>query len=521
MEHIMGIDLGTTNSSVGFIKASSPELIEDNGQRLLPSVVGISPDGDLLVGTPARNQYILFPERTIRSIKRKMGSETKVKMAGKEYTPQEISSIILKQLKTIAEKRLKEEVRKAVITVPAYFSDAQRQATKDAGELAGLEVVRIINEPTAAALAYGADKEKDQYILVYDLGGGTFDVSIVELSCGVTEVLASHGDNHLGGDDFDQRLVDYIAKRFERKHKIDLRQDRKALARLTRAAEEAKIELSGKPYVLIREEFIAKSDKGKPLHLEMELSREKFEELIEDLLDKTIKAIDVALNDAGLEKEELSKILLVGGSTRIPIVASLIEERLGIMPHMEVNPEECVTLGAAIQAGIISGKSPSAVLVDVVPYSLGISVLTQRFGLPFPDMFHILIKRNTAIPVSEADSFTTFYDNQEKVEIVVYQGENPIASKNVLLGKFMLEDIPRAPAGKPKIIVQFDYDVNGILQVRATNKETSKSQKITIKQSKERMSKEEKEQAKKGIDKLWQKAKDILHKEKDDGSGRE
>lgn len=512
MENIIGIDLGTTNSSVGFIKDGYPKIIENNGQRLLPSVVGFSPDGELLIGTPAKNQYIIAPDMTIKSIKRKMGSDAVFSLFQKDYTPQELSSIILKQLKFIAKDALGEEVTKAVITVPAYFSDAQRQATKDAGELAGLEVVRIINEPTAAALAYGIDKEEDQYVLIYDLGGGTFDVSIVEFSSGVTEVLASHGNNYLGGDDFDGRIVDYIVKQFKRKHNIDLKNDRKALARLTRAAELAKIELSDKPYALIKEEFIAESTKGKSLHLEMELSRQKFEELIEDLLEETLKSIDVAMNDAGLEKEELNKILLVGGSTRIPAVASLIESKLGILPHMEVNPEECVTLGAAIQAGIISGQSPSAVLVDVVPYSLGISVITHRFGLPLPDMFHVLIKRNTAIPVSKSDSFTTFMDDQDKVEVEVYQGEKPIASQNILLGKFLFKDIPKAPAGKPKIIVQFDYDVNGILHVSAVNKDTGKSQKITIKHAKERMNEKEKKSAKKSIDKLWQKAKDILNK---------
>ncbi|MDI6792761.1 MAG: Hsp70 family protein [bacterium] len=513
MEDIIGIDLGTTNSSVGIIKGHSPMLIENNGERLLPSVVGISPGGELLVGTPAKNQYILAPERTIKSIKRQMGCDVTVPIAEKEYTPQEISGIILKQLKTIAENALKKQISKAVITVPAYFSDSQRQATKDAGELAGLEVVRIINEPTAAALAYGADKEEDQHLMVYDLGGGTFDVSIVELSSGVIEVLASHGNNRLGGDDFDQRLVDHIARWFERKHKIDVRQDRQALARLTRAAEQAKIELSDKPYVLIREEFIAKSDDGKPLHLEIEISREKFKELIQDLLDETLEAIDITLSDAGLENKEIDKVLLVGGSTRIPAVADLIEKKMGISPHAEVDPEECVTLGAAIQAGIISGHSPSAVLVDVVPYSLGIAAVSNRFGLPLPDIFCKLIQRNTAIPVSKSEVFSTFMDNQKTVEIEVYQGESPIASQNVLLGKFKLEDVPEALAGKPKIIVQFDYDVNGILHVSALNKDTSQSQKLTIKHSRERMGKKEKQAAKKGIDKLWQKAKGVLHRE--------
>lgn len=409
--------------------------------------------------------------------------------------------MILRRVKEVAEGYFKEPVQKAVITVPAYFSDAQRQATKDAGEIAGLEVVRIINEPTAAALAYGLDRSESEKVLVYDLGGGTFDVSIVEVNEGVIEVIATAGNNRLGGDDFDERIVDFVAQEFKRKHDVDLREDRRALARLTRAAEAAKITLSDRPFARIQEPFIIEKD-GKPLNLDIELSRDRFESLIDDLLESTLDLVDRALNDAHLRKEDLSRVLLVGGSTRIPAVVRLIESHLGQVPRGEINPDECVALGAAIQAGLIAGEDVEMVLVDVAPYSLGIKVLGQQFGIMHPDVFSVLIPRNTPIPTSKAEVYTTVHDNQNTVKIEVYQGENPIASKNVLLGEFTLEGIPPMPQGKPEIVVQFDYDINGIVHISATERSTGKEEHLTITNARERMTEAQKEEAKRSLETL-------------------
>ncbi len=421
----IGIDLGTTFSLVASIEEGRPRVLADQGERLLPSVVGFSSQGELLVGAPARNQYVLEPEATVKSIKRKMGTEERVTLQGREFRPQEISAYILRELKQRAERALGEPVERAVITVPAYFTDAARQATRDAGEIAGFEAARIINEPTAAALAYGLDREDDQKVAVYDLGGGTFDVSIVELSQGVVEVRASHGNTQLGGDDFDQLLVDHLAEKFRAQHGIDLREDRRARARLTRAAEQAKIALSDAPYTRVTDEYIARKILV-PLHLDVEVSRTEFENLIRPLVRSTLESVDRALQDAGLRPKELSKVLLVGGSTRIPLVRQMLAAHLGSEPSAEVHPDEAVALGAAIQAAIIDGEPIEAILVDVAPHSLGIETVHLVLDHLLPDRFALLIPRNSTVPCSKADSFYTLTPEQDAVRIRVHQGDEPV-----------------------------------------------------------------------------------------------
>jgi len=423
-----------------------------------------------------------------------MGSDEQFVLGGKAYSPQEISAMILRKMKAVAEDTLGEEVTDVVITVPAYFSDAQRQTTREAGEIAGLNVVRIINEPTAAALAYEVSEEEEEKILVYDLGGGTFDVSIVEVNAGIVEVLASTGDTHLGGDDFDRRLMDYVAEEFQKEHEIDLREDPRSAARLIRAAEAAKIELSTRPFARIQEEFIATTG-GEALNLDIEISRERFEELIRDLLDKTMDCVGKALDDAGLKPVDIGKVLLVGGSTRIPLVSALLENRIGKPAKGEINPDECVALGAGIQGAIISGEDIDAVLVDVAPYSLGISILDIRRGRLVPDAFSKIIKRNTAIPCSRSEVYTTVHENQDKVKIKVYQGEARDARNNTFLGEFTVENIPPAPAGEPEIVVTFDYDVDGIVHVSAVERSSGEEKGITITDTRDRMSDEEKRKA--------------------------
>ncbi|MEK7398675.1 MAG: Hsp70 family protein [Candidatus Poribacteria bacterium] len=498
---IVGIDLGTTNSEVAIIENGRPTVLADkDGLQIIPSVVGVSPKGEMIVGTEARNQYIIAPERTIRSIKRKMGTAENVLMDGKGYTPQEISAFILRKLKEIAERKLG-DVKKAVITVPAYFSDVQRQATKDAGEIAGFEVMRIINEPTAAALAYGIDKEENQFLLVYDLGGGTFDVSVIEMNSGIVEVRASHGNTHLGGDDFDERIVNYVVSEFQIEHGIDLRENPQAVARINRAAEIAKIQLSDRPYARIREEFIITKG-NKSLSIDMEISRNQFESMIKDLVIPTLDAMKIALNESNLTARDIDKVLMVGGATRIPLVMEMVADWCGKQPRSEMNPELCVAMGAAVQAGIISGESIETILVDVVPHSLGVAV-TMYIGVTrVHDRFSTIIHRNSAIPTSKSEVYTTGYDRQNAVEIEVYQGENPTASENILLGKFKL-DIPPAPAGEPQIIVTFDYDVNGIVHVSAMDKNTKKEKKITVTASPERLTDEEISKAKERADLEW------------------
>lgn len=494
MKTIIGIDLGTTNSEVTVIKEGKPTVVADaEGKRIIPSVVGRA-GGEMLVGELARNQYAIDPENTVKSIKRKMGSSDKVKLGKESYTPQEISAFILKKLKAMAEKSIGHAISQAVITVPAYFTDKQRQATKDAGEIAGLEVMRIINEPTAAALAYGLDREDDQYLIVYDLGGGTFDVSVIEINSGVVEVLASHGNSKLGGDDFDAALVQYIAEQFLQEHGIDLREDRKAIARLTLATERAKIELSNAPFTWIKEEFIATKD-SKPLHLQMEIERTVFESLIKDMLTSTMECVEQALEDAELQREKIDKVLLVGGSTRMPLITEMIESSFSLQPRLEIDPDLCVAMGAGVQAGIIAGEPIDTVLVDVTPHSLGIEVAGLHLGHIEFDRYSVLIRRNTPIPVSKSEVYTTLTEHQREAEIKVYQGENHIASKNTLLGEFMLQGLQKSKKGIPEIIVNFDYDINGIVQVSAEDKKTGEQKNISVVASEETLTKEQKQQA--------------------------
>lgn len=489
---IVGIDLGTTNSGVAIVRAGAPQMLPNGEERIIPSVVGfVPPSGPWLVGTPARNQYILHPDSTVRSIKRHMGTDYRVALAGRQFSPPEISAFVLRELKEIAERNLGQEVSDAVITVPAYFPDAARQATRDAGRIAGLNVRRIINEPTAAALAYGLNKAEDQLVLVYDLGGGTFDVSLVELMGGIVEVRASHGNTLLGGDDFDQRLAEHVAEWFQAEHGVDLRQDRRAWARLIRAAEAAKIDLSSHPFAWIKEEYLA-TKRGVPLHLEYEVDRYNFIELIRDLLDETLESIDHVLQDAGVTADEINHVLLVGGSTRIPAVWELVANTLGVEPHMSVNPEEAVALGAGVQAAIIDGEPIDAILVDVTPHSLGIAVAETRIGRVIADRYRVLIRRNTTIPVTKEDIFTTLYPDQDTILIEVYQGESGIASQNLLLGDFLISGLePEYPGELAKVTVRFDFDVNGILSVTARDRYTGKEEQITVEASHTRLSETE------------------------------
>ncbi|OHX48663.1 molecular chaperone DnaK [Cytobacillus oceanisediminis] len=474
MSKIIGIDLGTTNSCVAVLEGGEPKVIPNpEGNRTTPSVVAFK-NGERQVGEVAKRQSITNPN-TIISIKRHMGTDHKTEIEGKEYSPQEVSAIILQYLKSYAEDYLGENVTKAVITVPAYFNDAERQATKDAGRIAGLEVERIINEPTAAALAYGLDKmDEDQTILVYDLGGGTFDVSILELGDGVFEVKSTAGDNRLGGDDFDQVIIDYLVDQFKKENGIDLAKDKMALQRLKDAAEKAKKDLSGVTSTQISLPFITAGEAG-PLHLEVTLSRAKFEELSADLVERTMGPTRQALKDAGLTPSELDKVILVGGSTRIPAVQEAIKKETGKEPHRGVNPDEVVAMGAAIQGGVITGDVKDVVLLDVTPLSLGIETMGG--------VFTKLIERNTTIPTSKSQVFSTAADNQSAVDIHVLQGERPMAADNKTLGRFQLGDIPPAPRGVPQIEVSFDIDKNGIVNVRAKDLGTNKEQAITIKSS--------------------------------------
>ncbi|ANE47291.1 molecular chaperone DnaK [Paenibacillus swuensis] len=472
MSKVIGIDLGTTNSCVAVMEGGEAVVIPNpEGNRTTPSVVGFKKDGERIVGETAKRQAVTNPDRTIMSIKRHMGTNHKESIDGKEYSPQEVSAIILQKLKSDAEAYLGQSVTQAVITVPAYFNDAQRQATKDAGKIAGLEVLRIVNEPTAAALAYGLEKTEDQTILVYDLGGGTFDVSILELGDGFFEVKATSGDNKLGGDDFDQVIIDYLVAEFKKEQGIDLSKDKAAVQRLKDAAEKAKKDLSGVLTTTISLPFITVVD-GVPQHLEVNLTRAKFEEISANLVERTLAPTRQALSDAGMTPNDLSKVVLVGGSTRIPAVQEAIKKLTGKDPHKGVNPDEVVALGAAVQAGVLTGDVKDVVLLDVTPLSLGI----ETAGGVFTKM----IERNTTIPTSKSQVYSTYADNQPAVEIHVLQGERSMAAGNKTLGRFTLGDIPLAPRGVPQIEVTFDIDANGIVNVSALDKGTGKSQKITI-----------------------------------------
>lgn len=494
---IIGIDLGTTNSEVAVVQDGRVRIIEVDGAKILPSVVGLADDGTLLVGQSARNQYTLYPERTIRSVKRRMGEDVRLPMGPQSYTPQEISALILRRLKQAAEAALSQTVTKAVITVPAYFSDAQRQATRDAGGLAGLEVVRIINEPTAAALAYEAAQETAKNILVYDLGGGTFDVSVVRLNRDVTEVLASHGNNHLGGDDFDDKLVDHVVTHLQETLGVDPRDQRAAMARIVRACETAKIALSDAPYARIEEEYLLEQN-GKPVHLSLEINREDYEDLIAAYIDETLEAVHIALKGASLAVTDIDEVLVVGGATRTPLVQQRLERALGMQPRAEVDPELCVAAGAAIQAAVIAGQTVASVLVDITPYTFGTSALSELDGEIYPFTYVPLIRKNTPIPVTKSEAFETSYDNQTVIEVNVYQGEDPDALNNTEIGSFRIEGLSKVPAGNI-IVTTFALDLNGILHVSSTEKRTGLEKHITIDNATSRFEQQELDAARERI----------------------
>ena len=500
-EPILGIDLGTTNSEVAIIQDGKPVVVEEDGDPILPSFVGLTEDGKLLVGKAARNQWVVAPERTVKSIKRQMGQEVKVKLGAQEYRPQEISAMILRALKDRACAKLGREVKKAVITVPAYFNDDQRSATREAGELAGLEVVRILNEPTAASLTYDPKSADLHRILVYDLGGGTFDVSIVQAQDGVIEVLSSHGDTQLGGDDFDELLFKHVVLKFQAQHSIDLGGNIVSRARVLRAVEAAKRQLSYHPFIRIEEEFIAEKD-GQALHLQMEIERNEYEELIRPLLDRTMDCVQRALADAKLAPSALHKVVLVGGSTRTPLVSRLLEERLGQPAHQEVNPDLCVAMGASIQAALIAGDDVGAVLVDITPHSLGIRCLDYMHGIDFPFRFAPIVRRNTPLPASRSEMFATCHDGQKEVEVEVYQGENDDVRFNHKLGNFRITGLADVAAGN-SITVQCDLNLDGILKVTAREKATGLQKNVTIENALTRFEGSEIAEARERLDRLW------------------
>lgn len=475
MEIIVGIDLGTTNSEIAILRdEGKPEVIPVEGGPIMSSCVGIDPEGRLIVGKTAKNQMVSHPENTVLSIKRRMGENTTVTLGGKSFSPEEISSFILAKMKSEAEKYFGHQIAKAVITVPAYFDDAQRNATKDAGVLAGLDVVRIINEPTAAALAYEAGHEENQRILVYDLGGGTFDVSLVVVENGIVEVKASHGDTHLGGDDFDRLLIDYVAKRFKEQQGVDLKSDLRATNRLWVAVEKAKCTLSDRPFASIREEFIVGNH-----HLDMEISRDDYEEMIRPLLRKTMDAVHVCLTDALFLPKAIDKIILVGGTTRTPLVSQMLEEDIGIEPHHEINPDLIVAMGAAIQGAAISGVKTKSILVDITPYTFGTRAIDEYEGTMTGDKFVPVIKRNSPLPISKEELFYTNHDNQEVILVEIFQGEAPLASDNIFIGDFWIKGLSKARAGNP-ILLNLELDINGILKVTAKEKTTGLSKTVTM-----------------------------------------
>jgi molecular chaperone DnaK (HSP70) len=499
---IVGIDLGTTNSEIAAFINDNVQIIGTADTKMLPSCVGLSQTGELLIGAPARNQQLLYPERTVRSIKRKMGKDVTVTLGDRTFTPQEISALLLRELAQWARRKLGVPVKKAIISVPAYFSDAQRYATQEAGMLAGLEVVRILNEPTAASLAYGYGSDKKRTVMIYDLGGGTFDVSIVTIENDITEVLASHGNNDLGGDDFDQLMVDRLVNEFHESHGVDLNDGhRGALSRLWWTAEDAKKKLSFEPYVQIREEALINID-GKPLHLETEMSREEYEEMIRPLIESTLESVSRAMEDAAKKPGDLDAILLVGGSTRIPLVARVLEERAAITPRHDIHPDLCVALGAGVLAARLSGCEVDRVLIDVSPYSFGPSYLGERGGLPYLYCYHPIIRSNTALPVTRTDRYYTTFPYQKAVDIDIYQGDDPDALKNIPVGHFRVERLK--PTEEPNtVLCRMNLDIDGILKVTAIEKETGKSKQITIDKALQPKSDEEISAARKRLQALY------------------
>jgi molecular chaperone DnaK len=500
--NIVGIDLGTTNSEIALYVDGRPRVLGDErGRLILPSVVGLSETGELLVGEAARNQFLLHPDRTIRSIKRRMGSVARVRLGEREYTPQEISAIILARLKEIAERQLNHPVRKAVITVPAYFSDAQRQATREAGEIAGLEVARIINEPTAAALVYEAAQHQGKRILVYDLGGGTFDVSVVRIEEGVVEVISSHGNNHLGGDDFDHKIVEHVLEHLKIKHGVDVADRPQAMARIVRSAEAAKKQLSDHPYARMAEEYLTDKD-GVPVNLDLELSRDGYEQMIMPFIEETLGAVHIALESAGLTSSQVDEILLVGGATRTPLIRRRLIEAFGKDPRGEVDPDLCVAMGAAIQGGAIAGVDVSAVLVDVTPYTFGTHAISELNGELYPYTYVPIIPKNTPIPVRRSEVFYTATDQQTSVEVHIYQGENADALENIQIGEFRADGLSKAPAGNP-VILDLALDRDGILNVSAREKKTGLERRITIDKAMSRYNRDQLDEARARIGALF------------------
>lgn len=502
-DEIVGIDLGTTNSEIAVYRNGRPEVLGDEqGRVILPSVVGLSESGELLVGEEARNQFLLYPERTVRSIKRRMGGDARVRLGEREYSAQEISAIILSRLKEIAQQRLGRPIRKAVITVPAYFSDTQRQATREAGEIAGLEVARIINEPTAAALVYEAAQHQGKRILVYDLGGGTFDVSVVRIEGGVVEVISTHGNNHLGGDDFDQKIVDHVLEHLRVRHGVDVSDRPQAMARILRGAEAAKKHLSDHPFARIEEEYLAEHD-GKPVNLDLELSRLEYEDMITPFIEETLGAIHIALESASLASSQVDEILLVGGVTRTPLIRRRLVEVFGGEPRGEVDPDLCVAMGAAIQGAAMAGTEVSAVLVDVTPYTFGTSALGELNDELYPYKYVPIIPRNTPIPVRRSELFYTVTDAQTAVDVRIYQGESSDALENIKIGEFRVDGLSKAPAGNP-VILDLALDRDGILQVSAREKITGLERRIIIDKAMSRYDRQQLDEARQRIGSLFE-----------------
>ena len=514
-ELIVGIDLGTTFSEIAAFVDDDVKIL---GQcQMLPSCVGFTPEGDLLVGEAARNQLLIYPERTVHSIKRKMGSDEVTKLGDKEFTPPEISAIILRELVKTAQKQLNRPVKKAVITVPAYFSDAQRSATREAGALADLEVVRILNEPTAASLAYGLDSKEKVTAMVYDLGGGTFDVSIVSIENDVTEVLASHGNNNLGGNDFDQLLLDFLVYEFQKMHQCDLTENIASYSRLRLAAEEAKKKLSFATFVKIREEALLVKN-GKPLHLDLEISKNDYEEMIRPLVESTLESVSIAMKEAGKQSIDIDVILLVGGSTRTPLVSEILEQRTGITPRQEVHPDLCVALGAGVLASRLEGRSVERVLVDISPFSFGVSHLGELNGMPYIHCYHPIIKRNTPLPITRTESYWTAMPHQTTVQLSIYQGDNPDAQKNILVGRFLIEDLT-STYDPNEVLCRMNLDIDGILNVTAIEKVTGKSKQITIIDVLQAKSDDEILEIKERLDKLYHDDLiEILDEDDEDGA---